>query len=111
MRNGRYFYVTLALLGASLAACTATRQWPAVKVAQRWRFQSTAKSVVKQALDKGKAEVWSGRSEGMLGCILARQKGRSEVNMSEGGVMWVKVGGGRVMMRITWVYLLDGQFS
>lgn len=57
MFTHRYFYLTLALLGASLAACTATRQWPAVKVAQRWRFQNTAKGVVKQALDKGKAEV------------------------------------------------------
>ena len=48
--------MTLSLLAASLAACTATRQWPAVKVAQRWRFQSSASGVVKQALDKGKAE-------------------------------------------------------
>jgi cytochrome c biogenesis protein len=27
-----YFYITLAWLAASLAACTSTRQWPAVKV-------------------------------------------------------------------------------
>lgn len=36
-----YFYISLAWLAASLAACTWTRQWPAVKVAQRWRFQNT----------------------------------------------------------------------
>ena len=30
-----YFLGLLGLLGASLAACTATRQWPAVRVARR----------------------------------------------------------------------------
>ena len=30
-----YFLALLATLGASLAACTATRQWPMVKVARR----------------------------------------------------------------------------
>jgi cytochrome c biogenesis protein len=34
-----YFLGLLALLAASLAACTATTQWPMVKVAQRWRFR------------------------------------------------------------------------
>ncbi|GFH19365.1 C-type cytochrome synthesis protein 1, partial [Haematococcus lacustris] len=56
-----YFYLTLAWLGASLAACTSTRQWPAVKVAQRWRFQTQPASVVKQGRDdKGMAEVLPG---------------------------------------------------
>lgn len=27
-----YFYLSMGLLAASLAACTYTRQWPAVKV-------------------------------------------------------------------------------
>ncbi|KAK9803576.1 hypothetical protein WJX72_001425 [[Myrmecia] bisecta] len=33
-----YFLALMALLAASLAACTSTRQWPMVKVARRWRF-------------------------------------------------------------------------
>lgn len=37
--TANYFLALLALLAASLAACTATTQWPAVKVAQRWRFR------------------------------------------------------------------------
>ena len=31
-----YFLALLALLGASLAACTSTRQWPMVRVARRY---------------------------------------------------------------------------
>lgn len=34
-----YFLLLLALLAGSLSACTATTQWPMVKVAQRWRFR------------------------------------------------------------------------
>ena len=34
-----YFLGLLGLLAVSLAACTATTQWPMVKVAQRWRFR------------------------------------------------------------------------
>ena len=37
--TANYFLAILALLAASLAACTATTQWPMVKVAQRWRFR------------------------------------------------------------------------
>lgn len=40
-----YFLLLLALLGASLAACTATNQWPAVKVARRWRFRGDAQAL------------------------------------------------------------------
>jgi len=69
-----YFYITLALLGASLAACTLTRQWPAVKVAQRWRFQNSANGVVKQAMDKGKAEVLPNAQLRDVGALL-RDKG------------------------------------
>jgi cytochrome c biogenesis protein len=42
-----YFLLLLALLGASLAACTATNQWPAVKVAQRWRFKGDQASLAR----------------------------------------------------------------
>ncbi len=31
-----YFLGLLALLAASLAACTTTRQWPMLRVARRW---------------------------------------------------------------------------
>lgn len=37
--SSSYFLALLALLAGSLAACTATTQWPMVKVAQRWRFR------------------------------------------------------------------------
>ena len=35
-----YFLALLALLGASLAACTSTRQWPMVRVARRYGAES-----------------------------------------------------------------------
>jgi cytochrome c biogenesis protein len=42
--TANYFLAILALLAASLSACTATTQWPAVKVAQRWRFRKDEKA-------------------------------------------------------------------
>lgn len=39
--SANYFLMLMALLAASLMACTTTRQWPAVKVARRWRFLSS----------------------------------------------------------------------
>lgn len=39
-----YFLLLLALLATSLTACTITNQWPAVKVAQRWRFRTEKSS-------------------------------------------------------------------
>lgn len=44
-----YFYGLMALLGASLIACTTTTQWPAVKVAQRWRFAETPEAAQRAA--------------------------------------------------------------
>lgn len=46
-----YFLFLLALLGASLAACTYTNQWPSVKIAQRWRFKKDPEAYTK--LDTG----------------------------------------------------------
>lgn len=43
-----YFYLMIGLLGACLAACTYTRQWPAVKVAQRWRFVRDVSGLTRQ---------------------------------------------------------------
>lgn len=40
-----YFYLLLFFWAASLAACTSTNQWPAVKVAQRWRFRKSTESI------------------------------------------------------------------
>ena len=40
--SANYFLMLLALLAGSLVACTATTQWPMVKVAQRWRFRNNA---------------------------------------------------------------------
>jgi cytochrome c biogenesis protein len=45
--SANYFLLLLALLGASLVACTTTTQWPAVRVAQRWRFKGMAADVAK----------------------------------------------------------------
>lgn len=42
-----YFYGAIGLLAASLAACSTTTQWPVVKVAQRWRFQSKPEALRK----------------------------------------------------------------
>lgn len=42
-----YFLGLLAILAASLAACSYTRQWPMVKVARRWRFVTSGKSIMK----------------------------------------------------------------
>jgi cytochrome c biogenesis protein len=54
--SASYFYALLALLAASLAACTATTQWPAAKVAQRWRFARDARDLARLA-DGGAAAV------------------------------------------------------
>ena len=48
-----YFLLLLALLGASLAACTATTQWPAVKVARRWRFKGDEASLARLQVGRG----------------------------------------------------------
>lgn len=42
-----YFYGMIAILAASLAACTYTRQLPAVKVAQNWKFYQQPSSILK----------------------------------------------------------------
>lgn len=42
-----YYLALLALLAASLAACSTTTQWPMVKVAQRWRFVNSASRLSK----------------------------------------------------------------
>jgi cytochrome c biogenesis protein len=47
--SASYFYALLALLAASLAACTATTQWPTAKVAQRWRFARDAADLARLA--------------------------------------------------------------
>lgn len=69
-----YFYATLGWLAASLMACTTTRQWPAVKVAQRWRFLASPVNVAKQGLEKGgMAEVLPGARVQDLGSGLAKK--------------------------------------
>ena len=54
--SASYFYALLGLLAASLAACTATTQWPAARVAQRWRFARDADDLARLA-DGGAAAV------------------------------------------------------
>jgi len=89
-----YFYVSLAWLAASLAACTWTRQWPAVKVAQRWRFQTSPSSVVKQAQERGVAEVLPNARAADLGALLA-QRGY-QVFVQAGGLYAFKGLAGRI---------------
>ncbi|KAL7156709.1 hypothetical protein ABFS83_02G026700 [Erythranthe nasuta] len=48
MFSSPVFLATLTLLAASLMACTSTTQIPIVKVAKRWSFLQSAKSIRKQ---------------------------------------------------------------
>ncbi|KAG2703497.1 hypothetical protein I3760_06G140500 [Carya illinoinensis] len=48
MYSSPIFLGTLALLGASLMACTYTTQIPLVKIARRWNFLDSAEAVRKQ---------------------------------------------------------------
>ncbi|KXZ49277.1 hypothetical protein GPECTOR_22g871 [Gonium pectorale] len=64
-----YFYAALGLLAASLTACTYTRQWPAVKVAQRWRFFQKPSSLLKQ----GRTEVLPNARIQDLGALLMQR--------------------------------------
>eukprot|EP00879_Flechtneria_rotunda_P026587 GHRR01028360.1.p1 GENE.GHRR01028360.1~~GHRR01028360.1.p1 ORF type:complete len:510 (+),score=178.19 GHRR01028360.1:709-2238(+) len=42
-----YFHGSIALLAASLMACTYSTQWPTAKVAQRWRFATQPSALTK----------------------------------------------------------------
>ncbi|GLC35607.1 copper chaperone [Pleodorina starrii] len=64
-----YFYLAIGLLAASLSACTYTRQWPAVKVAQRWRFINQPSTLLKQ----GRTEVLPNARIQDLGAILMQR--------------------------------------
>lgn len=48
MYSSPIFLGTLALLGASLMACTYTTQIPLVKIARRWNFMDSAEAIRKQ---------------------------------------------------------------
>jgi len=61
----------LALLAASLAACTTTRQWPVAKVAQKWAFKSSARAV---AAGADIAESLPGARLGDLGSELSKRR-------------------------------------
>ncbi len=45
-----WFLSLLVLFGVSLTACTFTRQWPALKAAQRWKFYENRRQFEKLAL-------------------------------------------------------------
>lgn len=45
-----WFLALLIFFGASLAACTSTRQWPMLKVARRWHYYSRPQSFEKLSL-------------------------------------------------------------
>lgn len=65
-----YFDASIALLAASLMACTSTRQWPAVRVAQNWRFAGTPARVVKMGK---RSEVLPNARLGDLGRSLVKK--------------------------------------
>ncbi|GLI62081.1 hypothetical protein VaNZ11_004641 [Volvox africanus] len=67
--SANYFYLAIGLLAASLAACTYTRQWPAVKVAQRWRFITRPEPLLKQ----GRTEMLPNARIQDLGAILIQR--------------------------------------
>lgn len=48
-----YFLGLLGLLGASLTACTVTRQWPVWKVSAKWKFLDRRATLL--AMDEGEA--------------------------------------------------------
>lgn len=62
-----YFYGSIALLAASLMACTYSTQWPTAKVAQRWRFAATPAALQKH----GKPQVLPNARVQDLGAELA----------------------------------------
>lgn len=68
--TSNYFLGLMALLGASLAACTSTRQLPMVRVARRWRFAQTPERIYNQ----GSAEILPDADVKDLGQVLM-QKG------------------------------------
>lgn len=63
-----YFVALVGALGASLIACTLTRQWPIVKVAQRWRFLQTSSAVLTNPI----AETLPNARVSDLGSILSK---------------------------------------
>jgi cytochrome c biogenesis protein len=85
-----YFWMILGLLAASLAACTATTQWPQLKVAQRWRFRTKetafAKLPVAQLLPDARLED--------VGKALAER--RYQVFIKDGALYAFKGLGGKV---------------
>jgi len=67
--SASYFLLLLAMLGASLIACTLTNQLPQVKVAQRWRFRTTEGSYTR--LDVAK-EVENARLDDLARLLVAK---------------------------------------
>jgi cytochrome c biogenesis protein len=65
------FLGACALLAACLAACTATRQWPAARVARAWRFARTPEAAYAQAKTPG------GGGQGSAGVAAALPAGRA----------------------------------
>ncbi|KAG2500667.1 hypothetical protein HYH03_001433 [Edaphochlamys debaryana] len=86
-----YFYLSIGLLAASLAACTYTRQWPALKVAQRWRFVTEPRQLMKQ----GRTEVLPNASIRDLG-VLMRNNGYEVFLAPEGSLYGFKGLAGKV---------------
>ncbi|XP_002977026.2 cytochrome c biogenesis protein CCS1, chloroplastic [Selaginella moellendorffii] len=76
-----YFLGLLALLAASLVACTSTRQVPLVKVARRWSFMKNPAGILKMDA----AETLPDASLGELGVLLS---GNGYEVFSEGSCLY-----------------------
>ncbi len=67
---GTWWYLSLLLLfGASLLACTLTRQWPILKMSRRWFYYTKPESFAKFAL---KVELRDGSLDGLAASLQRR---------------------------------------
>lgn len=81
-----WFLALLILFGTSLTACTFTRQFPALKAAQRWKFYDQPRQFQKLALS---AELDTGSLSSLTQLL---QNRRYKVFQSEGDVLYARKG-------------------
>ncbi len=81
-----WFLALLILFGTSLTACTFTRQFPALKAAQRWKFYDQPRQFQKLALS---AELDSGS---LLSLTQLLQNRRYRVFQAEGDTLYARKG-------------------
>ncbi len=80
-----WFLSILILFGASLAACTVTRQWPMLKVARRWSYYTRPRSFEKLAL----SSFVPGAAQGIL---FPQLQAKGYAVFTEGGKLYARKG-------------------